>query len=1096
MKNHLSSYGLRRGRLFALALLLGTPAGLLAQPAYLVKDIATTGVNALPWFAVSSPMVELADAAYFFADDGIHGRELWRSDGTGVGTWMVRDVCPGECASNLNDELVVYGDRLYFGADDGVHGRELWRSDGTDAGTEMVADIWPGHEGSSPRWLTTDGGAYLLFTASDPAHGLELWRSDGTGADTSLVLDINPTGSSSPRALTPWNGAVWFAADDGVHGSELWTSDGDPVNTHLVKDIWPGAESGDYPADQVPQTHFETPAPAGPWLLFPADDGVHGIELWRTDGTEPNTTLVADIQTGPPTSGPSYLTSFSGEVFFRASETGYDGELWKSDGTTGGTVLVRDIEPGSDGSSPSGFTIAGGKLFFLAYTSGAGGEIWTTDGSEAGTTMVADIRPGPDSGVRAFSGLGIEAFGDRLLFQADDGTHGLEPWVSDGTEAGTHLARDINTGTGSAFDFWDGNVLESVAVGDQALFFAFDDDHGWELWKTDAEGTEAGTTLVRDIDQQHSSIPRPVLIELTEMSDAAGTLYLMATDLDHGEELWASDGTAGTTRLVKDIEPTPRYGSVPRELTPLAGRLLFVAWDGSEERLWTSDGSGPETVAIVSSSTTGPLDPHTLARFGDAVYFSAHDASDHYGLWRSDGTDAGTHPFPEPSPLPSASELAALGDQLFLAIADELWATRGDQATTEKLADVGAAEMVPSSSLLFFAGFDAASGWELWVSDGTPGNTHQVLDLLPGAESSLDLTGAPVVTVPRPDKPPIAALATRNLAFFAADDGVHGRELWASDGTADGTHLVLDVRPGAAGSEPRYLTVVGDRVFFTADDGVHGEELWVSDGTAAGTFMVLDIADGAASSVPASLSRVWGELVFSAWRPDTGRELWRTDGTPAGTALIEDINPGSGSSSPEHFTLSGSRLFFTANDGTTGFEPWALPIEAPVLAATKELSGAPIEGGVVTYTLRLTNPGTFASADNPGDELVDTLPTGLELLGASADTGKVETDPPSRTVRWNGSVPAGGTVTITVEARIEPGTAGETLANQATVAFDRDGDGTSEGTAVSDDPATGAAGDPTALAVLSVVEVPALSPTSLALLALLLATAGGLVLRR
>jgi len=382
------------------------------------------------------------------------------------------------------------------------------------------------------------------------------------------------------------------------------------------------------------------------------------------------------------------------------------------------------------------------------------------------------------------------------------------------------------------------------------------------------------------------------------------------------------------------------------------------------------------------------------------------------------------------------------------------------------------------------------------VSDGTPGNTHQVVDLLPGLDSSLALPGPPVLTVPRPDKPPIAALANRNLAFFAADDGVHGRELWASDGTAAGTHLVLDVRPGAAGSEPRYLTVVGDRVFFAADDGVHGQELWVSDGTAGGTFMVLDIADGATASVPASLTRVWGELVFSAWRPDTGRELWRTDGTPAGTTLIQDVNPGAGSSSPEHFTLSGNRLYFTANDGATGFEPWALPVVPPILAATKELVGQPVEGRTVTYTLRLSNPGTFASADDPGDELVDVLPAGLELLAASADAGTVETDPASRTVRWNGSVPAGGVVTITVEARIEPGTVGETLANQAAVAFDQDGDGLNEGAAPSDDPSTPAAGDPTLLVVLSVVEVPALSPVGLALLGLLLATAGALALRR
>ncbi len=1094
MKNRFSTRPAILARFLALGALLGAAPALLAQPASLVKDIATTGVQPLPFFFFPSPIVELDGIAYFFDDDGVHGQELWRSDGTDAGTGMVKDVCPGECSSELASELVIHSGSLYFVADDGVHGRELWRSDGTDPGTRLVADALPGPYGSRPEWLTSLGDL-LLFTAGDLDHGRELWASDGTAGGTEMVKDIRADGSSEPASFAAWNGVAWFVADDGVHGEELWTSDGSAGGTHLVRDIHPGADGGVYP-DQSPRGHFRAPEPLGGYLLFPADDGVHGEELWRSDGTEAGTTLLADIHGGSSGSSPFDLTVYAGEVYFQADQSGIGQELWKTDGTTGGTVLVRDIDPGFSGSNPQSFTAAGGKLFFAAGTSAAGEELWTTDGTGAGTTMVADVRPGPDSGLYAFPGGGLEAFGDRVLFEGDDGTHSLEPWVSDGTEAGTHLVRDLNPGAAWAFDYFQ-RPLVSLTLAARALFFAATDASGWRLWATD--GTEAGSELVQGIEPQHSSIPRLYAFELTYTADVAATFFFQATDHVHGEELWASDGTSANTRMVKDIDATPLHGSYPQELTALGGKLLFAARppSGDDYQLWISDGSEAGTVPIASTTSTGPVDPRTLTRFGDAVYFSAFDASDHPSLWRSDGTDAGTQPFPYGAPLPYGNELAPFGNRLFVALAAALWTTRGDAASTEKLADVEADDLTPSASLLFFAGTDSATGTELWVSDGTAGGTHRVLDLLPGVAGSIDPYPA-FLTVPRPDKPPIAALATRNLAFFAADDGLHGRELWASDGTPGGTHLVLDVRPGAAGSEPRYLTVVGEHVFFTSDDGVHGAELWVSDGTAGGTFMVLDVEDGAASSVPASLARVWGELVFSAWRSDVGRELWRSDGTPGGTSLIQDVNPGAGSSSPEHLTLSGGRLFFTANDGTTGFELWALPVAAPALSVTKELGGAPIEGRTVTYALRLTNPGTFASADDPGDELVDVLPAGLELLAASADAGTVEADPASRTVRWNGSVPAGGTVTVTVEARIEPGTVGETLVNQATAAFDEDGDGTSEGTALSDDPATGPAGDPTALVVLpaSVVEVPALSPGGLALLGLLLAAAGGLALRR
>ena len=87
--------------------------------------------------------------------------------------------------------------------------------------------------------------------------------------------------------------------------------------------------------------------------------------------------------------------------------------------------------------------------------------------------------------------------------------------------------------------------------------------------------------------------------------------------------------------------------------------------------------------------------------------------------------------------------------------------------------------------------------------------------------------------------------------FFAADDGSHGRELWKSDGTEEGTVLVEDINPGTAHAGPRWLTNVNGTLFFTAVDGSHGRELWKSDGTEAGTVLVKDInRGGGARSLP------------------------------------------------------------------------------------------------------------------------------------------------------------------------------------------------------------------------------------------------------
>jgi ELWxxDGT repeat protein len=108
-------------------------------------------------------------------------------------------------------------------------------------------------------------------------------------------------------------------------------------------------------------------------------------------------------------------------------------------------------------------------------------------------------------------------------------------------------------------------------------------------------------TLVKDIDDQASSIPITIFFRSTEMADAAGTLFYLATDPDHGAELWASDGTEAGTRLVRDLEPGPPEG-FPSWLTPLGARLLFEGpGDSGDRRLWASDGTEAGTVPLTGA---------------------------------------------------------------------------------------------------------------------------------------------------------------------------------------------------------------------------------------------------------------------------------------------------------------------------------------------------------------------------------------------------------------------------------------------------------------------------------------------------------------
>ena len=157
------------------------------------------------------------------------------------------------------------------------------------------------------------------------------------------------------------------------------------------------------------------------------------------------------------------------------------------------------------------------------------------------------------------------------------------------------------------------------------------------------------------------------------------------------------------------------------------------------------------------------------------------------------------------------------------------------------------------------------------------------------------------------------------------------------------------------------------------------------------------------------------------------------------------------------------------------------------VTATKTVVGDFQAGRAITYTIVLANAGPSTQADNPGDELTDTLPAELTLVNAFASAGTVSTV--GNTVSWNGAIAAGTSVTIILDAIIAAGLPnGTVITNQATYNYDADGNGTNEATGVSDDPDVPGSADSTAFSVLgSALEIPTLDRLSLVLMALLLA---------
>jgi ELWxxDGT repeat protein len=119
--------------------------------------------------------------------------------------------------------------------------------------------------------------------------------------------------------------------------------------------------------------------------------------------------------------------------------------------------------------------------------------------------------------------------------------------------------------------------------------------------------------------------------------------------------------------------------------------------------------------------------------------------------------------------------------------------------------------------------------------------------------------------------------------------------------------LVADVAVIGTGSHPTDLVGGSGTLFFVADDGYSGRELWRSDGTADGTRLVRDIIPGLATPFPYALTPVGGALFFVTLQGAGGvQELWRSDGSEAGTVRLAVLGPTEGNYPPRRIHLGAA----------------------------------------------------------------------------------------------------------------------------------------------------------------------------------------------
>ncbi len=789
---------------------------------------------------------------------------------------------------------------------------------------------------------------HLVFAAADPFSGREPWATRGAEAPPRRLGELCPGPcSSSPRWLASGGGLLYFVAGDPAHDERLWRTDGTSAGTLPLVDVVPGPE---------PE--------------------------------------IRDDLFGPPSTYVSGVATAGGRLFFVALRpAGF--ELWSSDGTPGGTRALARL----GGFGPRLLGTAGETALFINHDPRHGEELWSSDGTVEGTRLLADVRPGPDSGDVGQPFWTAVPFQGRLYFAADDGRHGRELWVSDGTRSGTRMVRDLLPGPASSYP-------QQMVAADAGIYLVTGGiGRSPALWRTD--GTAAGTRRLRatfplldgaaalgDALVYHpnqvggaelwiaSAAASPRLLRrwphppgaghLTLLAAAGGLLYFQVQDPGSGIELWRTDGTPAGTLRVTALE----HGI---GITPFKGGAYFAKSRPTATELWTSDGTAAGTRRFAELDVRDrSAAPAQLTAGGGSLFFAADDGEHGPEVWRSDGSRAGTvlvgdlappPPFGAPPRLLAALApdrllfTTSLTDPSYDTAEGALWVTGAAGEGAELLRpDVGQAQTprLLGGGVLFLSleaeEQDYAWRVRLWRSDGTAAGTALLAEV-----GELPRRGPQGWRLPRPELPH-AAVAGGRLHFLV--DGV----LWRSDGTAAGTAVVEDLCGGAC---DRFfaLAAAGDALYLGAIDfqlGGGGEALWRSDGTPQGTRLLRTLA-GRSYPTLSRLTPAGNRVFFVSADARHGAELWTSDGTPSGTLLVRDLRPGPAGSHPAWLTPKGNGVFFAADGGRRGQELWWSDGTGPGTRPVRDI--APGAASSYPQELAMIEGTLFFAAFDPGHGL-------------------------------------------------------------------------------------------------------------------------------
>jgi ELWxxDGT repeat protein len=406
---------------------------LSSESTEVIADLTELGMSQLE----AAYPVKCTEAALLGSDlliiSGWHpnvGWELWSFDLGSQEISIVKDIAPGTLDSDPGG-FFTHNDILYFISSHPLFGRELWRSDGTEDGTHLVKDFFEGESPGHPKILGR-AGDLLILLADDGTHGKELWRSDGTSAGTTLYYEmIEGEEDANLVEFEPFRGGLVFWKD-----GEVWFTDGTTSGTQVITNFKEGGAEGPNRGQLViiDETLY--------FLFVRFVAGQHETSLWSNEGTLASHQMVYSSVEEEITVILRVWTDQQRILFF-AAKSNLPLSLWEIPSGRNAFNKLFDI-PGL--TNPSAPRRVGDRFVFAGKTQDTGEEIWVTDSTLDGTHLLLDIFTGSEEGTpngsrpywRTFSGA------DGRVFRANDGVHGFEFWVTDGSAENTELLNDFN----------------------------------------------------------------------------------------------------------------------------------------------------------------------------------------------------------------------------------------------------------------------------------------------------------------------------------------------------------------------------------------------------------------------------------------------------------------------------------------------------------------------------------------------------------------------------------------------------------------------------------------------------------------------------